>query len=312
MLWVCLAAIGFIVYTYALFPALLHLRAMGKSLPPAPDASGPDASGELPTVSVVIAAHNEKAGLPGKLESLETLDYPADKIEWIIVSDGSSDGTDAYLSDAFAGHDNRRFLHYSEPKGKCGALNEGVALATGDIILFMDARQVISSNAAMALVPYLAHPAIGAVTGELVLSKDSSLEASNFGLYWQYEKWIRDNESRLFSTTGVTGALYAIRRKDFSAGVSSQGSKPCRQLAIVFEKSMVVQPDSEQGVVAVHLSQGVQIAGAFRHDYHLAIVVRRRTHGSEFVANYRAIATGILRACCSQLRRRSGHQKQGH
>ena len=215
MLWVCLAAIGFIVYTYALFPALLHLRAMGKSLPPAPDASGPDASGELPTVSVVIAAHNEKAGLPGKLESLETLDYPADKIEWIIVSDGSSDGTDAYLSDAFAGHDNRRFLHYSEPKGKCGALNEGVALATGDIILFMDARQVISSNAAMALVPYLADPAIGAVTGELVLSKDSSLEASNFGLYWQYEKWIRDNESRLFSTTGVTGALYAIRRKDF-------------------------------------------------------------------------------------------------
>ena len=212
MVWLFLIAVGFIVYTYAIFPALLHLRAQGKPMPtPTPTT----AANPLPSVSIVIAAHNEKASLPGKLASLEALDYPTDKIEWIIVSDGSSDGTAEFLNKAFKDHDNRICIHYEQSRGKCGALNEGVARATGDVILFMDARQQVSPNVAMALVPYLADKAVGAATGELILSEDSSLEAANFGLYWRYEKSIRVNETRLFSTTGVTGALYAIRREDF-------------------------------------------------------------------------------------------------
>ena len=216
MVWLFFIAVGFIAYTYLLFPALLHWRAHGKPMPkPMPTT----ADNPLPSVSIVIAAHNEKASLPGKLAALESLDYPADKIEWIIVSDGSTDGTAEFLNKAFSGHDNRTCVHYEQSKGKCGALNEGVACATGDIILFMDARQVVSPNVAMALVPYLADKSVGAATGELVLSEDSSLEAANFGLYWRYEKSIRVNETRLFSTTGVTGALYAIRREDFIPNV---------------------------------------------------------------------------------------------
>lgn len=212
MTWIFLAAVSFILYTYALFPVLLHLRAKGKSMPePLPTT----AENPLPTVSIVIAAYNEKASLPGKLASLEQLDYPADKVEWIIVSDGSTDGTGEFLTEAFAGHDNRSCIHYEQSKGKCGALNEGVASARNDVILFMDARQVVSPNVARALVPFLADESIGAATGELVLSEDSSLEAANFGMYWRYEKWIRENETRLHSITGVTGALYAIRRADF-------------------------------------------------------------------------------------------------
>lgn len=216
MVWLFLSAVGFIFYTYAVFPALLHLRAYSKTLPvPKPVT----ADNPLPSVSIVIAAHNEKASLPGKLASLEKLDYPADKIEWIIVSDGSTDGTAEFLNKAFGDHDNRICVHYEQSKGKCGALNEGVARATGDVILFMDARQVVSPNVAMALVPYLADKSIGAATGELILSEDSSLEAANFGMYWRYEKSIRENETRIFSTTGVTGALYAIRREDFIPNV---------------------------------------------------------------------------------------------
>ncbi len=216
MVWLFLIAVGFIVYTYALFPALLHLRAFGKTHPePKPIT----ADNPLPSISIVIAAHNEKASLPDKLASLEALDYPADKIELIIVSDGSTDGTAEFLNEMFNDHTNRICIHYEQSKGKCGALNEGVARATGDIILFMDARQVVSPNVAMALVPYLADKSIGAATGELILSEDSSLEAANFGLYWRYEKSIRVNETRLFSTTGVTGALYAIRREDFIPNV---------------------------------------------------------------------------------------------
>ena len=216
MVWLFFIATGFIVYTYAIFPVLVHLRAQGKPLPvPLPTT----ADNPLPTVSIVIAAYNEKASLPVKLSSLEALDYPADKIEWIIVSDGSTDGTAEFLHEAFRDHENRICIHYEQSRGKCGALNEGVARATGDVILFMDARQAVSPNVAMALVPYLADKSIGAATGELILSEDSSLEAANFGLYWRYEKSIRVNETRLFSTTGVTGALYAIRREDFIPNV---------------------------------------------------------------------------------------------
>jgi len=209
MILLFLASAGFVLYAYLLFPLWLHLRA--RNLPEL-EAEEPV---KWPTVSIVIAAHNEAANLPAKFKSLEELDYPPENIQWVVVSDGSSDDTVAVVEAAFAGHDNRVLLHYDTPKGKCGALNAGVERATGEMILFMDARQPVSSNAARTLIPFLMDPAIGAATGELILSEDSSLEAANFGLYWRYEKWIRDNESKLFSTTGVTGALYAIRRADF-------------------------------------------------------------------------------------------------
>ena len=212
MFWLFILSIGFVLYTYAIFPLILGLLARGRAIPqPEPVTE----ENPLPTVSIVIAAHNERESLPDKIKSLETLDYPQEKIEWIVVSDGSTDGTEEYLNDVFSEHSNRTLVHYKESKGKCGALNEGVARATGDVILFMDARQVVSPNVAMALVPYLADKTIGAATGELILAEDSSLEAANFGTYWRYEKWIRENETRLLSITGVTGALYAIRRRDF-------------------------------------------------------------------------------------------------
>ncbi len=206
---VFLLSAGFVLYTYLLFPLILHIRTRGTQPLSAPE---PD---KWPTVSIVIAAHNEAPNLPAKLESLQALDYPAELVEWVIVSDGSTDETEAFLSEQFDGHERRKFKHLHTSLGKCGALNEGVALATGQIILFMDARQPVSSNALKKLVPFLSLDDVGAASGELILSEDSSLEAGNFGLYWRYEKWIRDNESRLFSTTGVTGALYAIRRADF-------------------------------------------------------------------------------------------------
>lgn len=204
-----LIAAGFIVYTYTLFPVLLHLKARHHQALHAPEPA------QWPSVSIVIAARNEAANLPIKLASLEQLDYPPELVEWIVVSDGSTDGSEAYLQDAFSGFPNRRYRHLPRSLGKCGALNEGVTMARGEIILFMDARQRVSSNALRKLVPCLLNEDVGAASGELVLSDDTSLEAENFGLYWRYEKWIRENESRLFSTTGATGALYAIRRRDF-------------------------------------------------------------------------------------------------
>jgi len=210
MLTIFIVSVLFIIYTYALFPIFLHFKAQRK---PELQVEEPK---RWPTVSIVIAAHNEAENISTKLKTLEALDYPSELQEWIFVSDGSTDGTNTLLENAFRNYPNRKVVHLEKSLGKCGALNEGVAQATGEMILFMDARQPVSNNAIKKLIPYLSNPEVGAVSGELVLAEDSSLEAGNFGLYWRYEKWIRDNESRLFSTTGATGALYAIRRADFT------------------------------------------------------------------------------------------------
>lgn len=215
MLYLFLASIGFIAYTYAVFPLLLHLRARSQ---PALSAVVPE---RWPSVSIVIPTCNEAHCLQARLENMAALDYPESQVEWIIVSNGSTDGTETLLNSAFFGYPKRKYLHLPTPVGKSSAIKQGVALASGHIIVFMDARLPVSHNALRKLVPYLLYPEVGAVSGELVLSDPTSLAAGNFGLYWRYEKWIRENESRLYSTTGVTGALYAIRRSDFKANRNS-------------------------------------------------------------------------------------------
>jgi len=209
MIWVFFLAVFFCVYTYALFPLWLHLRARTKSETPREPLK------QYPSVSVIIAAHNEEANIPSKLASLQALDYPADKLEIVIVSDGSTDQSMVLLEAAQSQMSGLVVDHYEPAAGKPTALNKGVALATGEVLVFMDARQRVSANAIKALAERLLQPGIGAVSGELTLADDDGVESANVGLYWRYEKWIRLNESKLFSTTGATGALYAIRRNDF-------------------------------------------------------------------------------------------------
>lgn len=216
MITLFLLSVGFCVYTYALFPVLLHWRARSSSNKAVLEGGGSAVMDSPVKVSIVIAAHNEAGTLPDKFRSLEALSYPAEYLECVFISDGSTDDTAALLTEACARHDNWHCEHYVPAAGKPTALNRGVLKATGDIIVFMDARQKVASDAIQALVAPLANPDIGAVSGELVLVDEMGQEAGNVGLYWRYEKWIRDNESRLFSTTGATGALYAIKRHDYT------------------------------------------------------------------------------------------------
>ena len=211
MLLLFIFAVGFCIYTYFLFPVFLHLKA---SKARQSDAANNSLAGltdeELPFVSVMLAVHNEATNLPSKLESLRALDYPQERLQICVVSDGSSDDTVQYLKS----QSDIVWDHYEPAAGKPTALNRAVAMAAGDVLLFTDARQAVSKNAARALVSRLMDDNVGAVSGELVLSDDGVTEAANVGLYWRYEKWIRYNESLLFSTTGATGALYVIRRED--------------------------------------------------------------------------------------------------
>jgi len=240
MAWLFWVSIGAIVYVYAGYPVLLRVWSRVRPKP----LAAPDPARE-PGVAIVIAARNEAARLPARIDNLLRLDYPADKQQIIVVSDGSTDDTMAVLEryrgvvdviDAPAG-------------GKALALNAGVAAARHDIVVYADARQVFAPDALRELVAPFGDPRVGAVTGELLLDAESpcrrrrdrrtwdrraglrasasdrrgddrrrtvrSTIADGIGLYWKYEKDLRRLESAIGSTLGATGAIYAMRRALF-------------------------------------------------------------------------------------------------
>ena len=203
MFWVSAAVI---VYAYVGYPVWLWLHSWWS---PWPVLRGPG----LPPVSAVMVVRNEESAIARKLENLLTLDYPAEKLEVVTVSDGSSDGTEMALAE-FERQDPRvRVVAKQASKGKAAGLNDAIALARGEILLFTDARQQIEPGALRFLIENFGDPQVGAASGELMLGDPASGEtAKGMGLYWRIEKKIRELESASGSVAGATGAIYCERR----------------------------------------------------------------------------------------------------
>jgi glycosyltransferase involved in cell wall biosynthesis len=163
-----------------------------------------------PMVSVLLSVHDAVDRIQLKLENLLALDWPNDKIEFLIYSDGSTDGTEEIIL-RYAARDSRiRYVRGGQRLGKPTALNRLTKLATGSVLLLTDVRPLLDPASVRALVRQLADPAVGCVSGNLVLDGESGS-----GAYWRYEKFIRNSEGRAKGMVGVTGAIYAIRRHDF-------------------------------------------------------------------------------------------------
>lgn len=168
-----------------------------------------------PFVSIVVVANNEEARIAARIENLLALDYPCQRREIVVASDGSTDTTVAR-----ARIYERRGVSvraFSVRRGKSAVLNAIVPGLRGDIVLFADARQRFDAGTLRTLVENFADPNVGAVSGELVLATSAATAAPGRGsaLYWRYEKFIRSTEGRVDSTVGATGAIYAIRRHLF-------------------------------------------------------------------------------------------------
>jgi biofilm PGA synthesis N-glycosyltransferase PgaC len=204
LFWLCFAVVGYAYFGYAIllwFYVRLHER---------PILQRPI----TPSVSIIIAAHNEEVNLPRKLENLRLLDYPLDRLQIVIASDGSTDGTASILHEQ-ASPVFPVILH--ESNGKAYTLNEAVKNATGEILVFLDTRQLIEPDAISELVSCFADSTVGAVSGELLLEMGSKASANDaLGIYWKIEKIVRKLESASGSVVGVTGAIYAIRRELFT------------------------------------------------------------------------------------------------
>ena len=160
-----------------------------------------------------MVVRNEEAVLERKLQNLLELDYPADRCQIVVVSDGSTDRTEGILRER-AGNPRVQVIMKQMSEGKASGLNDAVAVAGGEVIVFMDARQRIERGALRLLMENFADQDVGCVSGELMLGDPNSGETSrSMGLYWQIEKEIRELEAAFGSVVGATGALYAARRE---------------------------------------------------------------------------------------------------
>jgi cellulose synthase/poly-beta-1,6-N-acetylglucosamine synthase-like glycosyltransferase len=203
--WGALFLLG---YIYLGYPLVARLRAV---LRPKMRRRAPIE----PTVTVVVAVYNEGGRIADRIENLLSLDYPHDRLEIIVGSDGSTDDTVEKAGRyADVGVKVRAFR---QRRGKPAVLNALVPAARGEIVVFADARQRFDPGALRALVANFADPSAGAVSGELNLSTGRTAAAAAHGtaFYWRYEKFIRSTEGRADSTIGATGAIYAIRRDLF-------------------------------------------------------------------------------------------------
>lgn len=170
-----------------------------------------------PKVSILMAVYNEEKRLEAKLKSLQTLDYPEERLEILIGSDGSTDRTDEIISRYMSRR--IKFVRQPQRRGKPSVLNLLVPQASGEILVFTDARQQLDKNVLNELVKHFADDKVGSVSAALFYLDETTGSKTNqgIGLYWKYEKFIRTCESRTGSMLGATGALYAIRRQLFSA-----------------------------------------------------------------------------------------------
>ena len=205
MFWFSAAVIG---YVYAGYPLALLLASRWR-------ARTQRYEGHRPTVSLVIAAHNEEAVLREKLDNSLALDYPPDRLQIVVASDGSDDRTNAIAAEY---EDRGIVLHDIRPRGgKTRALNLTIPRTTGEILILSDANAMYRADAVRHLVRHFADRTVGAVSGDVRVVDSADTYASSEGLYYRYERYLQQLESRLGSIIGADGGMYALRRSAYSA-----------------------------------------------------------------------------------------------
>lgn len=245
------ASFALITYTYLGYPCIIFLlsRLCRRNVNKAENT---------PHLSIVISVYNEEKNIERKIRETIALDYPADRVEIVVGSDGSNDRTNEIVRRI---NDPRvKLFVFPERRGKVNVLNQLIAHARGEIIVFADARQKYCDTALKELAANFHDASVGCVSGELILTDDEVCHiGKGLNTYWNYEKVIRKSESLVYSGVGATGAIYAIRKSLYSApdgdillddvyiplGVVSRGYRVVFDPSAIAYDKMVVSPEQE-------------------------------------------------------------------
>lgn len=168
---------------------------------------------ELPHVCMFVTAFNEADYVDMKVKNMMELDYPADKMQILWITDGSDDGTPEIIGK----YPNMEVHHLQDRKGKIHAMNRGIQFVNAPIVIFSDSNTILCRDAVKIIVNTFSDPKVGCIAGEKrVLSKDSDNAAgSGENLYWKFESWVKRMDSDLNSAVGAVGELFAIRTNLF-------------------------------------------------------------------------------------------------
>ena len=209
-----LISMAVVAYTWTVYPLLLlGLRALR------PRAILPHGAAEDPFVSIIVPVHNEQEKIAAKLENCCALHYPADRLEIIVASDGSTDGTEEIVRGFLALNiDARiRWLPSDRREGKSGVQNLAAAAARGDILFFTDAGTCMDPGVLRLMVDAFADPAAGLVTAKVHFGDPADAVAKGQGFYWRFEFFLRQLESDLGILATASGCAFAVRSSLFRA-----------------------------------------------------------------------------------------------
>lgn len=193
-----------LIYTYIGYPIFVYLFSLIRPLKV-------NKAEIEPTVTILITAYNEENDIRNKLENTLKIEYPKDKLEILVASDGSTDQTDEIVKE-FAGQGIKLFRQDGRV-GKTITQNNAVEQSNGEIILFSDATTIYATNVLRKVLPNFADEKIGCVAGKLIyVDKKDTTIGQGAKSYWNYETFLKESESRVCSLIGVSGCLYAVRR----------------------------------------------------------------------------------------------------
>jgi cellulose synthase/poly-beta-1,6-N-acetylglucosamine synthase-like glycosyltransferase len=243
------AAIAVVVYVYVGYPCVIFVLAR---LRPRPVRK---AARHEPTVSFIIAAYNEGPVIAGKLANTLALDYPPERLEIIVASDGSTDATEDVVRREFGGR--VKLLAMSGRHGKTIAQNRAVEAAKGEIVVFSDATTVYRPDSLRALVANFADPDVGCATGTVAYGTESEAAVDQGrAAYWNYESFLRRHESLFWSVLGASGCVYSLRRRLYTpleADVISDVAQAIRTVeqgyrAVVEDAAVVFEPTESRSI----------------------------------------------------------------
>jgi cellulose synthase/poly-beta-1,6-N-acetylglucosamine synthase-like glycosyltransferase len=208
-----------------------------------------------PSVCVLITANDEQDVIAAKLENTLKVDYPRERLEIVVASDGSVDATNDIVR-SFAPQ-GVKLVEFRSRRGKIAAINRTLPLLTSDVVVFSDANTFLAEGAIKALVRNFADPEVGAVSGDVVLVGDRASLGRSEDLYYRYERWLQRAESAIGSMVGVDGALYAIRRHLFVSppedtvldDVAIPMAVACRGHRVVFESDALAYEQGPRSAV---------------------------------------------------------------
>jgi biofilm PGA synthesis N-glycosyltransferase PgaC len=203
-LFLFLICCAVVAYNYAGYAVIARLITPKTKPLPIPDED------RLPGVSFIVAAYNEEDCIATKIANCLELDYPRDRIEFLFISDGSTDRTETIV----LAHPAIRSLHRPQRQGKSAALNRAVSEATKEILVCSDANTLLNPDAIRMIVRHYQDPTIGGVAGEKkVLASTGKDEVGQAeGLYWKYESFLKKVDAACYSVVGAAGELFSYRR----------------------------------------------------------------------------------------------------